>query len=374
MTRILLILAAAAFGAGPAAAQARYLPQPDTLYYENLNPHRMYIVVRGDTVGDPVRARSIDRLVWRAEGERLVTEVRTDPLSGGEARSEVLEVSARGMVTGIRQGPGDHRARRDLVLPLPEGDLRPGLVWHDTLSDTVRAEGGEYAFQAWRELRVERITDTLGSRIAVVRGTGRMRYRDFYPAASGGHWWLDVSGPMRETFLFDLRNGRLAGREWWMDLRGSAGFPAAGGGTNTVPAGLFSTDTTRIIDARRARALLPEGTAPAPPARAREARGSAAARGGGRIACFRRGTCAPEPRHPPRGQPLETRIVARFAPATGRPHSLLRGAHLGTRVAQIARSSCEGAGRALLYRLDAVLTPHPDARLRAGRTDTDAAA
>jgi hypothetical protein len=267
MIRILLLLALAA-AAAPAAAQARYLPQTDTLYYEALNPHRMYFVVPGgDTVGDPVRALNVERHVWRQSDGGLTAEVRQDAVDGGQPPSkDVLEVSPRGVVTAIRQGEQDYRGRWDLVLRLPaDGDLRPGRMWHDTLSRTR----GKNAFEVWRELRVERIADTLGSRIAIVRGTGTLHYRDSYPSRAGKEWWIDVSGPTHETFLFDLTHGRMAGREWWMDLRGTAAFPNGDGGMDTLPAGLFSTDTTRMISAEEARAAAGDVIAALDPRRAR---------------------------------------------------------------------------------------------------------
>jgi hypothetical protein len=268
-----LPLLALVLAAAPAAAQARYRPQPDTLYYEALNPYRMYFVVpKGDTVGDPVRSLNVERHLWRESAAGLTAEVRVDDVDGSQPRTtDVLEVSPRGVVTAIRQGKEDYRGRWDFMLRLPEGgDLHPGRVWHDSLSRTG-GPGGENAFQTWRELYVERIVDSLGSRIAVVRGRGTVRYRDSYPARNGKQWWIDVRGPMRETFLFDLTHGRLAGREWWMDLRGSAGFPNARGATDTLAAGLLSTDTTRMISAEEARALTEEGAGtPAPRARPRQ--------------------------------------------------------------------------------------------------------
>lgn len=266
MRTLLLLAALLALGAAPAAAQARYRPQADTLYYAALNPYRMYFVTPGgDTIGDPVHSLKVERHVWRASGDALTAELRIDDVRGEQpAVTDVLEVSPRGVVTAIRQGDNDYRGRWDLVLRLPPGgDLRPGMVWHDTLSRT----GGPNAFQAWRELRVERIADTLGSRMAIVRSQGRVHYRDAYPARGRGEWWIDVSGPARETFLFDLTHGRLAAREWWMDLRGSAGFPRRGGGMDTVPAGLLSADTTRMITAAEARALQVGRTARLDPPR-----------------------------------------------------------------------------------------------------------
>lgn len=257
MTRILPLLLLAALAAAPAGAQARYRPQPDTLYYESMNPYRMYVVRGADTMGGPVRGYSIQRQVWRAAGGGLTAQMHDQPLAvHSTPRGWVLEVTPRGEVRTDDGEANKAFGHYDALLRLPaDGDLREGRVWHDTLSRVVPVPGGEYAFQTWRELRVERIADTLGSRMAIVRGTGRMRYRHTDPVDSAGSapWWMDVTGPMRETFVFDLANGRLAGREWWMDLRGIGGFPRGDGGIDTVPAGLLSSDTTRLIGAERAR-------------------------------------------------------------------------------------------------------------------------
>jgi hypothetical protein len=128
----------------------------------------------------------------------------------------------------------------------------------------VPGPGGDYAYQAVRALRVERMADTLGGRMAVVRGTGRLRYRQVEPVDSAGtsFWWIDVSGPVDETFLFDPANGRMTAREWRMDLRGSGALPGAGGRMDTLPAGLLSMDTVRLVSAERARLVgrdLPAG-------------------------------------------------------------------------------------------------------------------
>lgn len=261
-----LTLAFVALAAAPAASQARYLPQADTLFYESLNPHRMYFVRGGDTLGAPVRAFSITRQVWRASGDGLRVDQRRDDLQvHGSARGEVFELAPRGVVRAIDGDPNREKGQFDLVLRLPaDGGLHAGRAWHDTIDQVVPVPGGEYAYQAVRVLRVERMADTLGGRMAVVRGTGRLRYRQTEPldSTSTAFWWIDVSGPVDETFLFDVERGRLAAREWRMDLRGSGALPGPRGRMDTVPAGLLSMDTVRLVSAERARLMgraLPEG-------------------------------------------------------------------------------------------------------------------
>lgn len=257
MNRILLLIALAV-GAAPASAQARYLPQADTLYYEALNPYRIYIVRGGDTLGGPVRSLKVERHVWRASDGGLTVETRLDrPANPAAPLRETLELNARGLVTAIPGNTDGSAARWDFVLRLPGGELQPGTVWHDTL-DTAGGDSPDDAFQVWRELRVERIADTLGSRVAIVRSTGTVRFRQTFSLGEEGgtQWWMDVSGPMDETFLFDLAHGRMPGREWSMDLRGIAGVPRAGGAIDTLPAGLISSDTMRLVTPERARLLL----------------------------------------------------------------------------------------------------------------------
>jgi hypothetical protein len=173
MTRRLALLALLA--AAPAAAQARYLPQADTLYYESLNPYRMYFVRGGDTLGPSVRSFSVQRQVWRASGDGLRVDQRLDNLQvHGSVRSEVFELTPRGVVRSIDGVRDPAKGQLHLVLRLPaDGDLRPGRVWHDTIDHVVPGPGGDYAYQAVRALRVERMADTLGGRMAVVRGTWR---------------------------------------------------------------------------------------------------------------------------------------------------------------------------------------------------------
>lgn len=255
MRSLLTVLALLA--AAPAVAQGGYRAQPDTLYVEDLNPFRMWVVRGGDTLGNPVRSLAVERQVWRDAGDSLEVQVVSHLLTlSAEVKSETLGITRGGRVTSVDGQADEVRGRYDFVLRLPPGlTLAEGTVWADTNHNALPVEGGDYSIRIVRELRVERLVDSLGSRVAVVRGAGTMHYHDTYSSEPGRFWWLDVTGPVRETFVFDVRNGRQVGREWWMDLRGTAAFPGTGGAVDTVPAGLFSADTARMISAERARLL-----------------------------------------------------------------------------------------------------------------------
>lgn len=258
-----VLLLASLLAAVPAAAQARFLPQPDTLFYEGINPHRMYLVRGADTLGIPVRRFAVQRQTWRDSAGTLVVHQRGDEV---QVHGRVSRDSARFDGRGAEVDAGGAYSGLMLQLRLPaDGDLRPGRVWLDTLDQSRSMDTGhDYIYQLTHELRVERLADTLGSRMAVIRGTGRLRYRQSAPAEPGEThgWWIDVTGPVDESFLFDLDHGRIAERSWWMDLRGISASPDGAGGMDTLPAGLRSSDTTHLVPAERARLvglLLPVG-------------------------------------------------------------------------------------------------------------------
>lgn len=255
----------ALLAAGPAAAQARYQAQPDTLWYEGVNPYRMYVVRGADTVGTPVRSVSIERQTWSDSAGVLVVREHSTPLDvSGSPKADAARFTPRGLPA---DGPPTSASVSavPLLLRLPaDGDLRPGRAWADTIDETAALGGSDFVYQLTHTLRVEQVVDTLGARMAVIRGSGRLRYRQGAPADAAGPpaWWLDVAGPVDETFLFDVDRGRVAESAWWMDLRGTSGVPDGAGAADTLPAGLLSMDTTRLVTAERARLLsraLPAG-------------------------------------------------------------------------------------------------------------------
>lgn len=256
----LLAITAALLAAAPLCAQAGYRAQPDTLYFESLNPYRMWFVDQsGDTVGSPVRAFTVERQVWRGSAAGLTVDLVSERIGvNRDSTVERLELTRQGRVLAIDGQANKERGRYDFVVRFPAGlALAEGAAWADTSRSASPVQGGDYSIGVVRQLRVERLVDSLGSRVAVIRAAGEMHYRDVFASEQPGkYWWIDVAGPTRETFVFDVRNGRQLGREWWMDLRGTAGFPRAGAGVDTLGAGLFSTDTTRMVAADRARLHL----------------------------------------------------------------------------------------------------------------------
>ncbi|HEV8264432.1 MAG TPA: hypothetical protein VGQ06_05730 [Gemmatimonadales bacterium] len=254
-------------GAPPAAGQGapatRYRASPDTTYFQGLNVYRMYAVRAGDTLGAPVHALSVERHRWRGRGGAEALELEIDKLDldvqrGHSVDTLVVRPDGRVLTINGRADTANPRGRYDALPRLPAGrvELRPGIAWTDTFSTAARVPAGDFIFKIARRARVTRIVDTLGRPAVEVVVEGTVRYRDAYwtDSAAGRAWWIDVQGPMTETFWFDQARGRLLGRSWSMDLTGRAGFPDSGR-VDTVPAGLRSTDVHQLIDAVRARLL-----------------------------------------------------------------------------------------------------------------------
>lgn len=253
-----------AAGQGGGARSTRYRASPDTTYFQGLNVYRMYAVRGGDTLGAPVHALSVERHRWRGRGggsgETLELEVDKLDLDVQRQHSvDTLVVRPDGRVLTIngQADTANPRGRYDALPRLPRGfELRPGAAWTDTFYTAARVPAGDFVFKIDRRARVTRILDTLGRPAAEVAVAGTVRYRDAYwtDSAAGRAWWIDVQGPMTETFWFDQAGGRLLGRSWSMDLTGRAGFPDSAR-VDTVPAGLRSTDVHQLIDTARARLL-----------------------------------------------------------------------------------------------------------------------
>lgn len=236
-----------------AAAQARYVPTADTLRYESYNPYRMYWLAGADTVGPAVESRTVEAHVWRGGAERPEVVIRqVHPDLDGHPSTDSYTLSPQGQVLEINRRPPTGSQRIDLLLRLPAAELALGVSWTDTVAAGGMEPTGEQRYQVIRTYRVERMIDTLGSRVAEVAAEGavRMRLEFWADSAAGRKAWIDVAGPVREEYSFDVTRGRLLRRFWTMDLRGR-GVPATGGGA--VPAGLRSDQEMRLTDAPRVR-------------------------------------------------------------------------------------------------------------------------
>jgi hypothetical protein len=252
---ILLLCAAATVPAG-ARAQARYLPSADTLRYESYNPYRMYWLRGADTLGRPVESRSVESHVWRGGADRPEVVIRQQHLDYKRGPStDTFTVSPQGRVLEINHRPPTGSQRIDLLLRLPAAPLAVGTRWTDTVAAGGMEAAGEQRYEVIRSYRVARMVDTLGSRVAEVAAEGTVRFRLAFWAdsAAGRGAWIDVSGPVREEYSFDVTRGRLIRRFWTMDLRGR-GVPPTG--TDTVAAGLRSDEEMRLSDSPRARLFL----------------------------------------------------------------------------------------------------------------------
>lgn len=245
--------------AARAQAPARYQAQADTQWVETSNPFRMYWVRGADTLGQgEIHSVSVESHVWRAAGERLEVVSRQLSLDVGRVdKVDTTTVLPNGVVVLINRRPPGVGSRTDFVLHLPAAPLAVGTEWADSLYGDTAAAAGHTTYAVKRTLRVTRMLDTLGTRVAEVSGRGTVRYRDAFAIdAEGSRFaWLDVTGPADETFWFDVRRGRELGRRWSMDLRGTGAIPNASGGMDTLPAGLLSKEWQRVVSAERAHLL-----------------------------------------------------------------------------------------------------------------------
>ena len=241
-----------------AQAPARYLVQHDTIRYETLNPFRMYWARGTDTIGNPVRERSVQSHLWSGTVDKPIVQVAAQNLSvSRKLGSNAYSLSPTGKVMLIDGKPPGSMSTVDLLIPLPSVPLRSGTRWTDTTTSGIGAGVvGDERDEAIRTFEVARLFDTLGTRVAEIHGAGtwHMRLSFWVDSAAGRSSWLDVQGPMDEHDLFDVSHGRMLTRAWKMDLRGR-GVPPTGA-ADTVNAGLFSEELERVSDAPRTRFLL----------------------------------------------------------------------------------------------------------------------
>jgi hypothetical protein len=242
------------------AQTAVYRAPGDTAFLITSNPHRLYWVRGGDTVGAMNESLTLTAQRWRpADGGFVVTTRQLDLDIQRSIRDDTLNVDASGHVAVPPGRAGDHAV--DFTVHFPRGAprLATGFTWADTTQSSHVGGSGPLPtrdFRVARRLTVTRQFDTLGTRVVEITCDGDVHYADAWweDSAAGSYAWTDVSGPTHEVYWFDAAAGRLVGRRWAMKLHGNGGTPAEHG-TDTVPAGLTASESEHTISASIARVL-----------------------------------------------------------------------------------------------------------------------
>ncbi|MDB4947411.1 MAG: hypothetical protein JWM27_60 [Gemmatimonadetes bacterium] len=243
------LLAVIAATGADAQQPARYRAAPDTTFVQTINPYHLYWVRGGDTIGKPTREVSVERQVWRDAGDHL--DISTSSMRLDVARTikeEALAIAPDGRVLRIAGARPTSHGRIDFALHLPPRLLAAGVRWRDTVEGT--GPGTDF-YRVERSYEVARMRDTLGTRVADVRATGSVAFRQQLGEGLG----MDVTGPVAERYLFDVRGGRLLFRRWDMDLRGVGTVPREKGGVDSLRAGLRSVQEETAVSAELGRLM-----------------------------------------------------------------------------------------------------------------------
>jgi hypothetical protein len=243
------------------AQTGQYHAPPDTAFLITYNPHRLYWVRGGDTLGGTSPSLTVSSQHWRSgDGGFLVATHQVDLDLSRQVRNDTLRVDSSGHVTiPVDRRSGTHAV--DFTVHFPRGapQLTPGFSWSDTTQTATAGGSGPLAsrdYRTSRQLRVVRVLDTLGTRVVEISCDGSVHYADAWwvDSVARSFAWMDVTGPTHEMYWFDARAGRLMARRWSMSLHGHGGIPTANG-TDTVPAGLIASESERVITASVAHAL-----------------------------------------------------------------------------------------------------------------------
>ena len=230
---------------------ARYRVSSDTLRYEINSPFAIAWIRGADTLRGPARsAWQLESEAWRGTMNQPEVVTRSDQLDFvGAAAVDSFTIRPDGTISLRNGAPPTADTWIDVYPVLPEAAVHAGLAWKHTVVTGDTTVPGAQLYRNVRAYVVERIVDTLGTRVVEITAQGSVHIRLPLGAAS----WVEVDGPMTERVLFDLSRGRLLRRASSMILSGR-GVPTAS--TDTLPARFQSTTLMELIEPARARLLL----------------------------------------------------------------------------------------------------------------------
>jgi len=235
----------------PAPNGTRYLSSSDTLFYGFWQQQSLYYVRGRDTLRVPGQTFLVRAQEWTdgAEGLR-VTQQQLCVGAASCRTSDTFTVSPRGSLVA-----GAARFRHN-VIPLPNRTLAVGMQWTD--SSTLDSAG--IVAEVRQTYHVERFWENQGRNMAEIVGDGTMKLHGTFRADSTSTiaqrvFWLEVSGPVKETHWFDMRAGRIVSNFATARLAGWGTIPNGNGGMDTLPAGVTLDLKDRTINSERAHVL-----------------------------------------------------------------------------------------------------------------------
>lgn len=258
-----LLLLAAAGGGLRAQTRAGFRPQQETRWVESFTPFQLYGLRGTDTLDlDAHAGYTLQEWTWLQDSPQHV-QVRSyylDPPVVVPPDTYTATLTHQGDIVESHGSPVEPALWNRLLPHLPaDGRLTRGRTWADTLTDS-RGGFNPFAMARIRAFRVTRVTDTLGTRVAVIDATMREIYH-FRPHFKGEWGWMEGRGDGHATYLFDLRAGRVIAFRESHTLPGltaisrPAGAAGRTGGLDTVPAVVHFPSVWRDVTGERADLL-----------------------------------------------------------------------------------------------------------------------
>jgi hypothetical protein len=261
LTTIVLAVLAPVAASGQSGS---YTAPADTVFTAERNPYLLYWVRGHDTTRAAISAYSITAQRWVADRSGFIVQFTDNQLNvGRQFHRDSVHLDTRGRAT--KPNPVTHKpepAEFSLRLPATPTRLTPGTTWSDTLVAGFTGGGGPesapHAYDITRIFRVTRRLDTLGAHVVEIVGDGTAHNSDasWADSAAGSYSWYDVTGSIRESYLYDPAAGRVLAHRAQFDLRGRGGRPAATGTDTADAAGLVATEEVWAISAAQAHLAL----------------------------------------------------------------------------------------------------------------------